>query len=135
MLRQRFLRRWINRFSRDQIELRQVQCTCDTVPGEKAHGQVVLLVSTGSIPRVDCSFNVDDEDPLALVFYSLHRPRGKLGHGTDFDESSQGTLTGTCSVSRTDPWRRFLFPVLLRIPGVVLGLEEFVLPFPATSLR
>ncbi len=86
---QRFLRRWINRFSSQQIEPRQVKCTCDAVPGEKAHGQVVLLVSTGSIPRVDCSFNVDDEDPFTLVFYSLHGSGGKLGDGTHFDESAQ----------------------------------------------
>src|SRR5437879_12369894 len=43
--------------------------------------------------------------------------------------------TGTCSASRTDPLRRFLSPALLRTPVVVLGLEGFVLPFPAISLR
>src|SRR6266581_809738 len=86
---QRPLRGWINGFSRQSIELRQMQGTCDVVPGEKAHRQVVLLVSTGSIPCVESSFKVDDDDPFALGFYSCHRPGGKLGDGTHFDESSQ----------------------------------------------
>jgi hypothetical protein len=46
-------------------------------------------MSTCSIPRVDISFEIDDENSLAIVFYSLHRPRGKLRDGTHFDESSQ----------------------------------------------
>src|SRR3989442_15835279 len=49
-------------------------------------------MSTGSIPSVDCTVQVHDEDPFTIVLYSFHRPRGKLGNGAYFDESRQENL-------------------------------------------
>jgi hypothetical protein len=46
-------------------------------------------MSTGSIPCVDSPIQVYYEDPFALVLYSFHGPRGELGDGAHFDESSQ----------------------------------------------
>src|SRR6266700_108376 len=92
MFAQRFFRGRINGFSSQNVELRQVQRTCDAISGQKAHGQVVLFMSTGSIPSVDCTVQVHDEDPFTIVLYSFHRPRGKLGNGAYFDESRQENL-------------------------------------------
>src|SRR6267378_4820019 len=89
MLSQRFFGGWIDGFSSQQFEPGQVQRASNAVPRQKAHGQVVLFMSTSSIPSVDCTVQVHDEDPFTIVLYSFHRPRGKLGNGAYFDESRQ----------------------------------------------
>src|SRR6266849_6684123 len=135
MFAQRFFRGRINGFSSQNVELRQVQRTCDAISGQKAHGQVVLFMSTGSIPSVDCTVQVHDEDPFTIVLYSFHRPRGSSETGHTLMKVDKRISIGTCSVSRTDQTRHFLSPVLLRIPVILPGLEGFVLPYPATSLQ
>jgi len=59
-----------------------VYAQVNAVPGQKAHGQGRTLMSTGSIPSVDCTVQVHDEDPFTIVLYSFHRPRGssETGH-------------------------------------------------------
>src|SRR5438093_11510477 len=89
MLAQRFFGGWINGFSSQQVEPGQVKRASNAVSRQKAHGQVVLFMSTGSIPSVECTVQVHDEDPFTIVLYSFHRPRGKLENGHYFDESRQ----------------------------------------------